>query len=68
MNEPLSNIAFALKSKAAVEKLREALAYADAAINPPDRDGISLHTWNERLKSATETVRQAIALADRYLR
>ncbi len=44
-----------------MEKLIAALKAADEAINPPDRDGISLATWNERLKAATIIIRTALA-------
>lgn len=40
--------------------LREALKAADTAINPPDRTGISLHVWNERLKAVTKIIRAAL--------
>jgi uncharacterized Zn finger protein (UPF0148 family) len=40
---------------------REALVAADAAINPPDRSGISLDEWNKRLKAATATIRRALS-------
>ena len=40
---------------------RAALKAADAAINPPDRSGISLHVWNERLRDATKIIRQALS-------
>jgi hypothetical protein len=43
------------------DKLREALAKADEAINPPDRNGISLAIWNERLKETTVSIRAALA-------
>lgn len=43
-----------------IKKLRAALKVADEAINPPDRDGISLEKWNERLKAATKTIRAAL--------
>lgn len=42
-------------------KYREALSDADLAINPPDRSGISLDKWNERLKSATAKIRDVLA-------
>lgn len=45
----------------AYRRAREALQVADAAINPPDRSGISLHEWNERLKAATATIRAALS-------
>ena len=44
--------------------LREALKSADAAINPPDRKGISLHVWNERLKAATKIIRAALEASE----
>ena len=40
--------------------LREALEAADKAINPPDRNGISLDVWNSRLRVATTTIRAAL--------
>ena len=40
----------------------DALKHADAAINPPDRDGISMETWNGRLKIATAMIRAALAV------
>lgn len=40
--------------------LRETLQIARDAINPPDRDGISLHDWNRRLKSATSMIDAAL--------
>lgn len=42
-----------------------ALEAADAAINPTDLGGISLHVWSGRLKEATATIRAAIARATR---
>jgi hypothetical protein len=45
------------------DELLTACRTADAAMNPPDRDGISLHVWNRRLKEATAVVRAAIAKA-----
>jgi hypothetical protein len=38
-----------------------ALEAADEAINPPDRGGISMDTWNKRLKVSTTTIREALA-------
>jgi small-conductance mechanosensitive channel len=38
-----------------------ALEAADEAINPPDRSGISMDTWNKRLKASTTTIREALA-------
>jgi hypothetical protein len=61
------DVAFALRSKGLVEKLRDALRFADRAINPPDRDGISLDTWNGRLKTATLEIRMALQAADNFL-
>jgi hypothetical protein len=43
-----------------------ALRAADAAINPSDRSGISLETWNVRLKAATAKIRAAIAKAEKH--
>jgi hypothetical protein len=42
----------------AEQPLIVALRAADLAINPPDRDGISLDTWSKRLKAATATIRE----------
>lgn len=46
------------------DKLLALLRSTDAAINPADRDGISLHEWNGRLKTATERIRAAIVEAE----
>lgn len=46
--------------RAAYRKAREALIAADAAINPPDRGGISMAEWNKRLKTATATIREVL--------
>jgi small-conductance mechanosensitive channel len=46
-----------------IDQLVDALKTADKAINPPDRDGISLDKWNSRLKEATAAIRAAIASA-----
>ena len=48
---------------AAAPEMLEALKEVDEAINPPDKAGISLHTWNERLKVAEAGIRAAIAKA-----
>jgi hypothetical protein len=64
---PMEAMAFALRAKGLVEKLRDALCIADGAINPSDRDGISLEIWNKRLKSATLTIRDAINHAEEFL-
>jgi hypothetical protein len=49
---------------AAAPDLLNALKAAAAAINPSDRQGISLMTWNDRLKAATVTINAAIAKAE----
>lgn len=66
-DSPLAQIAAVLEVKALVESLRDALLHADVAINPTDRDGISLHTWNVRLKSTTAEIRAAVKKADEFL-
>jgi hypothetical protein len=43
------------------EMLRDALEQADLAINPPDRDGISLHVWSERLKEITALIHKVLS-------
>lgn len=48
---------------AAAPDLLEALIAAEAAINPQDKSGISMHVWNERLKAATTIMNDAIAKA-----
>ena len=45
----------------ACSRMVGALRAADAAINPPDRSGISLDIWNKRLKEATTIIRAALA-------
>ena len=45
-------------------ELLEALTSIDAAVNPPDRHGISMHVWNQRLKAASKIVRAAIEKAN----
>ena len=35
-------------------ELAKALSTCIWAMNPPDRDGISMHEWNQRLKMATK--------------
>lgn len=42
---------------AAAPQMLETLRLADKAMNPPDRDGISLHEWSGRLKEATAKIR-----------
>ncbi len=42
-------------------ELAKALTVCITAMNPPDRDGISMHEWNQRLKAATK---QACAVFD----
>lgn len=49
---------------AAAPDLLSALKAAAAAINPSDIHGISLMTWNDRLKAATVTINAAIAKAE----
>lgn len=49
---------------AASPDLLSALKSAAAAINPSDRNGISLCEWNDRLRAATVTVNAAIAKAE----
>lgn len=39
------------------DEAQKLLIVADAAMNPPDREGISLHEWNARLKAATAAIR-----------
>jgi hypothetical protein len=43
--------------------LMDALKFADEAINPPDRGGISMDEWNRRLKDATARIHAALAEA-----
>ena len=52
------------KCMAASKKMLEALNDADEAINPPDKSGISMMVWGQRLRAATETIRSAIAAAE----
>lgn len=47
----------------AAHEMLAALRVADAAINPPDRGGISMAIWHERLKAATAQIRAAITRA-----
>ncbi len=42
-------------------ELAKALSVCITAVNPPDKDGISMHEWNQRLKAATK---QACAVFD----
>ena len=42
-------------------ELAKALSACITAMNPPDRGGISMHEWNQRLKAATK---QAAAVFD----
>ena len=42
-------------------ELAKALSTCITAMNPPDKGGISMHEWNERLKAATK---QAAAVFD----
>ena len=42
-------------------ELAKALSNCITAMNPPDRDRISMHEWNQRLKAATK---QACAVFD----
>ncbi len=48
-----------------IEAQEKALKAADLAINPPDRGGISLDKWNERLKAATAEIRAALTSTER---
>ena len=48
------------QSREHVEKLHRLLHDVDEAINPPDRSGISLAKWNERLKAITARIRDAL--------
>lgn len=47
----------------AAPAMHEALQIASAAINPPDREGISLLERNNRLKGATIQIAKALAQA-----
>ena len=42
-------------------ELAKALSTCITAMNPPDRGGISMHEWDQRLKAATK---QACAVLD----
>ena len=42
---------------ARAEKAEALLRECDEAINPPDRGGISLDIWNQRLKAVTQKIR-----------
>jgi hypothetical protein len=64
----MKEMAFALEAKGLVEKLRDTLCIADGAINPSDRAGISMEEWNKRLKFGTAEIRNAVALAEKFLR
>lgn len=44
-----------------VAQMVEALSACITAMNPPDKGGISMHEWNQRLKAATK---QAAAAFD----
>jgi hypothetical protein len=46
-----------------VREMEMALKSADEAINPPDRGGISLDSWNQRLKAATALIRSVLPTA-----
>ncbi len=46
-------------------ELAKALSTCITAMNPPDRNGISMHEWNQRLKAATK---QACAVLDGSLK
>lgn len=50
------------------DRARDAINIALEAINPPDRGGISLATWNERLKSATTVLHEALKYDNRKAR
>jgi len=45
-------------------QMEAALRLADKAINPPDKGGISMGTWNMRLKTATAAIRLALTSSD----
>jgi hypothetical protein len=49
---------------AASPQMLDALKTANAAINPSDRQGISLLEWNNRLRAATVEIHAAIAKAE----
>jgi len=49
------------------ENLLAALKDCLVAINPPDRGGISLYEWNQRLKAATINAEAAIAKATNFV-
>lgn len=59
----LANAQLIVHRVQAHDALVAALQAADVAINPVDREGISLHEWNSRLRVATSTIRAALALA-----
>jgi hypothetical protein len=63
----MEELAKALDTKAMVEELRDLLMSADSAINPGDRDGISLDKWNERLKITTQDIRRGVARCNAFL-
>lgn len=63
----MADMAFALEAKGLVERLRNTLRLADTSINPSDRDGISLETWNKRLQTATLEIRDAVSRAESFL-
>lgn len=44
-----------------IGRLRNLLHDADEAINPPDRGGLSMEKWNERLKAITAKIRTELA-------
>jgi hypothetical protein len=46
-----------------LEDLAVALVAARVAINPPDRGGINMHEWGQRLKSATVVIDLALSKA-----
>lgn len=65
MNEGFDGVSEAnARLIAAAPEMLEALKAANAAINPSDIHGISLCSWNDRLKAATVTICAAIAKAE----
>lgn len=47
-------------AKAILDDVTSLLTAVDEAINPPDREGISLDIWNKRLKAATARIHLAL--------
>lgn len=57
-DEQISKLTWQVRDTCArAEKAEALLRECDSAINPPDRSGISLDVWNERLKAVTATIR-----------